>query len=360
MATIRANGFAAAALTALAFSTVVSCGGGGSPAGPNSNCSANDSCPYTNVAPPPGGVAQFTVMPLVPGPGQSITALGNLNPPGHVLPTDHAYFYAGDLSKNTPFGTGTRNVYMPTTGAVMFLLQPTGTDWKTMFIVTNNFYFYFDHLLLNAPLTVGQIIPAGTLIGTTIPGGALDLGAFDLAVAHTGFANPARYGKSTLHVVSPWKYFTPALQQEIYAHVYRAPSAADKDGQIDFGVAGKLVGDWFQQGLPADQNSSGPNGWPRSIAFVYDYYDPSAVRISIGGTIGPPGVWAIEPTAVRPENVTPANGVVSYRLMYIDGVAQYGQMLVQMTDAQTIKVEMWVGQTVNNTAFDANAFTYVR
>ena len=202
-------------------------------------------------------------------------------------------------------------------------------------------------------------MPAGTLIGSTIAGGTLDLGAIDFSVTNV-FANPARFLQETSHAVSPWKYFSPALQQQVYAQVYRAPSATDKDGKIAFDIPGKLVGDWFQQGLAPGSESEGPNGWPRTLAFVYDYYDPSLVRISIGGTIGPPGVWAIESTAPKPDAVSPSSGLVSYRLIYLEGNTQYGQMLVQMIDAQTIKVEMWVGQTVNNTAFDANVFTYIR
>src|SRR5581483_4274414 len=106
------------------------------------------------------------------------------------------------------------------------------------------------------------------------------------------------------YYVSPWKYFTPELQAQIYPHVYRAPTAGDRDGAIDFGIRGTLAGDWFLTGMPAD-SSPGPYGWTRSIAFACDYYDPSQVRISIGGTIGPAGVWAIDPAAPRPETITP-------------------------------------------------------
>ena len=109
----------------------------GSPDGPGSNC-VNGVSPFTDTPAPKNGIAQFTVVPVAPAPGLSLTALGNLNPPGHVLPTDHVYFYATDLSKPAPSPvTATRNVYMPATGA----------------------------------MNVGDVYPAGTLIGTTDPGG---------------------------------------------------------------------------------------------------------------------------------------------------------------------------------------------
>ena len=335
------------------------CGGGMNE--PGTNCSP--SCPFTDVPPPPGGVAQFSVLPVSIAPGQTLTALGNLNPPGHVLPTDHVYFYDWDLSSRTGSNaSNNRTVYMPATGAVFFVFATSARgDTKVMFRATDSFYFYLDHVQPSASMAVGQIIQAGTPIGTTGVGVTLDLGAFDQTVTHSGFLIPARYPFQTLHYVSPWKYFTPDLQSQIKAHMYRAPTAADSGGTIDFGVWGKLVGDWFLPAMPID-SSSGPYGWTRSISFAYDYYDPSQVRISIGGTVDSlPGVWAIDSTAPRPEKVSVGSGLVTYKL-YSPFDPQFppiGMMLVQMTDSATIKVEVFRG-TTSKTAFDANAFTFVR
>ncbi|MBI3504313.1 MAG: hypothetical protein HY059_05685 [Proteobacteria bacterium] len=328
--------------------------------GPGSNC-LNGVCPFTNTQPPANGVAQFTVLPIQPAPGLSLTALGNLNPPGHVLPTDHVYFYAWDLSKpGQSTGAATRNVYMPTTGTLFQKLQPSPIDWKLMFRVTQDFYFYLDHVVPTKTINVGDVVPAGTLIGTTDIGGTLDLGAFDQSVTHDGFVNPARYPFQSRYYVSPWKYFAPSLQPALYAQIYRAPTAPDKDGRIDFGIAGKLVGDWFLQGMPID-SSSGPYGWTRSVAFVYDYYDPSKVRISIGGTIGPAGVWAIAAADPRPETVGTANGMVAYHLVNpFDGGPQNGLLLVQMVSDTQIRIELFPGSTASTGQFDTNAATFVR
>jgi len=313
------------------------------------------------VQPPANGVAQFSVLPVSLAPGQSVTALGNLNPPGHVLPTDHIYFYDGDLSNNQPFGNEVRDILMPATGAVVFILRPAVTDYKIIFRATNDFYFYLDHVFLSQTLTVGQVLQAGTKIGVTGQGSAIDLGAFDMTVKHTGFVDTLRYPGQTLHYVGPRSYFTPALKADIDAHLHRIASAADKDGQIDFSVAGKLVGDWFLLGMPKD-SSSGPYGWTRSIAFVYDYYDPTSVRISIGGTVANAGVWAIDANAPRPETVTPANGIVSYKLYsgFDPNFPPTGLLLVQMTDASTIKAEYFAGSSASATQFTSNAVTFVR
>ena len=315
--------------------------------------------PFTNVPPPANGIAQFSVLPTSIAPGLTLTALGNLAPPGHVLPTDHVYFYDWDLSTRGAAPSDVRAVVMPATGAV-FSINHSTTDYKVSFRATTNFYFYLDHVVLTQPLTVGQILQAGTPIGATAAGSTLDLGAFDMTVTHTGFIDTTRYAQQSLHYVSPWKYFTPALQAQIAPHLYRVASAPLLDAQIDFGLSGKLVGDWFLQGMPRD-SSPGPYGWTRSIAFVYDYYDPSQVRISIGGTIAPAGVWAIDATAPRPETVTTASGIVAYKLYspFDPGFPPYGLMLVQMIDATTVRAQVFVGN-VSATAFDAGAVTFVR
>lgn len=70
-----------------------------------------------------------------------------------------------------------------------------------MYRITENFYFYLDHMIPTFVPKVGDIIQAGTQIGTTSPGGGLVLGAFDMRVTHDGFVNTARDGLPTLHVV---------------------------------------------------------------------------------------------------------------------------------------------------------------
>lgn len=341
----------------LLAAAALACGGGSS-----SGSSAGQGPPaYTNVQPPPGGVAQFSLIPVQPVPGLSLTALGSLNPPGHVLPTDHVYFYSWDLAtRGAQAVPGTRDVHMPATGAVFMLLPGSQGEYKIGYRVTADFYFYFDHLVPNAVPSLGDIVQAGTLVGTTSPGSTLDFGAFDASVSHPGLLVPDRYPYQTLHVVSPWDYFPPGLQAQLYAQVYRAPTAPDKDGRVDYGVAGRLAGDWFLHGLP-DAGSWEPAAWPQTIAFVRDYYDPSQVRISIGGTVGPAGVWAIDPAAPPPESVSVTSGAVAY-LLYspFDPLPPQGQLLVQMVSDTQIKVQMWMGTPSPTPQFDAGAFLFDR
>lgn len=323
--------------------------GGGSPTNPSTG---------GGVSAPPGGVAQFSVSPIADPVAGSLTALGNLNPPGHTLPTDHVYFYQQSLAGGSPFNNVVRTVYAPAKATVKYVIA-NGSEVQVGFQATSTFVYYFDHLTARAGgLSIGTIVEAGEVVGTATS--TLDLGAWDTAVTLTGFVTPSRYSDGTLHCVSPWKYFTEPLRSQLYAKIYRAPGASDRDGKIDVDVPGRLAGAWFDSSVPKTSEAAGPNGWPKQLGFVYDLYDPSIVRISIGGTIAPAGLWGIDDTAPRPVDVSTASGLVAYRLRYaFQTNVSYGVMLVQMTSDTEIRVEVFVGAT-SATAFTANARTYVR
>lgn len=314
------------------------------------------------LEPPPGGVAAFTRSPVDLSSIALVTALGHLAPPGHVLPTDHVYFYAVNFdARPVPVDTIRRVVVAPATGRIRWMMQPVGTDWKIEIVVTPTFAYYLDHVVKDSSVRVGNIVQAGERVGVTNPGGSIDLGAYDMTKPLTGFANPKRYPDQTLHCVSPWQYFVEPLKTQLYAMLRRAPGATDRDGRIDYDVPGHLVGNWFDSTVPDDATASGPVGWPKSVAFVYDEYDPSLVRISIGGTIAHPGIWTIPPDAPRPADVTVESGKVAYRLMYTESfTVQAGLMLVQMVAPDRIRIEVFEGSQAGNAEFDDAARTYLR
>ncbi len=314
------------------------------------------------IAPPPGAVAAFSVSPVDLDRIAILTPLGSLNPPGHVLPTDHVYFYQVDFDHRPAVSpTASLPVFAPATGAVNFLHQQGATDSKVQFAVTREFSYYLDHVVLRPGLTLGTIVQAGEQVGTTMPGGTLDLGAVDSRVTLPGLLVPERYPWSTRHAVSPWKYFVEPLRSTIYARLRRHPATADKDGRIDYGVAGRLAGDPFHASISAEHQPAGPATWPESLAFVADYYDPSQVRISIGGTIDTPGVWGIPPAAPRPEDVTVQSGRIVYRLRYLQSTGvQRGLMVVEMLSDTRLRVQVFPGDDLQTADFDANARIYLR
>ena len=92
-----------------------------------------------------------------------------------------------------------------------------------------------------------------------------------------------------------------------------------RGGKIDYDIDGRLVGNWFLEGT-VDYRGSGPlrfqNYWYGHLAIVYDYLDPTAIRISVGG-LGDYGgmLFGVRGNTPDPADVTPASGLVKYELM---------------------------------------------
>lgn len=315
------------------------------------------------------GPGVLSVSPLDPATLVTATPLGKLAPPGHVLPTDHVYLsyvdpWSGQQQNND---CSKRPIYAAGGGVVMFVMQTeTAGDLKVMIQMTRTFYYYYDHVLLEPGIAVGSRVNAGDRIGTTTgrcP--SIDLGVIDLEVNPPGLVKPSRYGDFGAHAASPYKYFTPELQTLYYSKV-RLPEGvpADKDGRIDWGVAGTLAGDWFHESLANAPASTvmGPDGWGKTLAFAYDWYDGTP-RISIGGLIATPGVLAIGNGDPDPKTVTPASGPVVYRTTRKLGLIADGHLLVAMSGPERIRVEYFPATAIASappTTFTAAAKEYVR
>lgn len=329
------------------------CGGGGST--PATTSTTNFSSYSSSL---PSGTLTLKVSPVDVNNVVSVYPLGNLNPPGHIIPSDHIYLYHNDL-------TGKYPVYAPADGVVEFVIHPQN-DYKIYVDATKTFSYYLDHVILTASLKAGDSVYAGEILGTTsTQSGAVDLGVVNADLT-LSFSNPSRYPYQTLHTDAPLKYFNEPLKTQLYAKVTR--QSIDKDGKIDFDVAGKLVGNWYLQGLAADpQSSGGQGGWDKQIAFVYDPIYPAKIRISIGGVLSMTGVYGVQDTANDPANVSVSSGKVSYQLYGFDpnnkgqnSPGQQGLLIVQMTDDNTVKVETFKGSADATAEFDSGAQTYVR
>ncbi len=299
----------------------------------------------------------FTYSPIEVSKISYLLSLGWLQPVGHTLPTDHVYFhfnatYANPLPVYAPGGGKIWNVlYVPVTNV------PEVKVWVQM---NKDFGYYLDHIVLDPSLKQGSIIKAGDKIGTTGYGGSIDLGAIDNTV-NVPFVNPARYVSQTLHCGKPFQYFTSAIQSQLYPLVDR--QGTEKDGWVCTDVADHLSGNWFYDN--GKFYTDGPDGWDKELSFAYDIQRPSTVMVSCGGVM-PVGKWSLAATAIKPANVSPANGKVAYQLLLIDPnypnnpPTIYGLMLVQMTDNTHLKTEIFPGSTATDGVFTGNAKMYVR
>jgi len=308
------------------------------------------------AADPASGALVFRVAPLEPSAISYIIPLGNLNPPGHTVPTSHIY-----LNNRTSFTTPPPRspVFAPADGRVQFIFR-NGLEAK-IGIQTGSFLYHLAHVELDDNIREGTSLTAGQRIGLT--GGTalgIDLGLIN--EDHTVFfANPARYSDEERHGDAPLRYFEEPLRSQLYARVRRLGD--DRDGKFDFDQSGRLVGNWFLEGLsPAE--SALPAGWPKQLAFVYDNYDPAAIRVSIGGTLPLVGAFAVQSGALDPKDVSVGSGKVTYRLLLAVPTGppgrQFGVLIVQMLAAERIRVEVAMGETVTDAEFTAAAKTYVR
>ncbi|MFN7983486.1 MAG: hypothetical protein U0Q11_16680 [Vicinamibacterales bacterium] len=286
-----------------------------------------------------------------------IVPLGNLNPPGHTFPSDHIYFY--NRIPPAP-ATTPAPVYAPGDGTVQFILS-SGVE-SQIGVRVGRFIYYLDHIVLDPAVRIGATLTAGQRIGETgSVAYGIDLGVINES-KNVAFINPLRYPGTTVHGDAPLPYFEEPLRGRLYNRVQRV--GPDLDGRFDFDEAGKLVGNWFLEGTPVSE-SANPTAWSRHLAFVFDNYDPSRVRVAIGGSLPVIGAFAVAGNGPDPRTITPASGKVTYRLL-MPGAAgdapgsQRAVLAVQMLDASTLIVDVVDSSTASDLDLGAAARRYVR
>ena len=312
------------------------------------------------------GTALLTVAPLDTSTIVAISPLGALAPPGHVLPTDHIYISFVDPWNGTQQNNDcrARPVRAAGSGVVSFVLVTEAAgDTKVDVQMTRTFHYMYDHVLLRTGIRVGTHVNAGDTIATTTgrcP--SMDLGVYDMSITPLGLVNHARYAGSSLHVLPPLRYFSEPLRAFLYAHVRMLDGVpADKDGRTDWGVRGALAGDWFHASLANDSASviGGPVGWPKSIAFAYDWFS-RAPRISIGGTIATAGVLRTTLTDPDPAQVGVSSGMVVYQGTPVLGGIGAGWVIARLLSNDRLRIEYVPTGGLKPTMFTSAAQEYVR
>jgi hypothetical protein len=277
-----------------------------------------------------GSTFAFTRSPVDPAVIEFITPLGNLNPPGHTLPTDHMYFYHHLNHRSAP----QYDVFVPADGVIGPIMR--GNDDQIYISASNTHMYYLGHVILDSGLAQNQRVTAGQHLGTTSPlSFGLDLGLMNSDIT-LPFITPARYSGNSLHADAPLRYFSEPLKSQLYALVQG--TGANRDGQVNFDQPGRLVGGWFHESLPV-ADSAGPNGWTRHLAFVRDNLDPSKIRIAVGGMITSAGVFAIDDADPDPASVTTASGSVTFHVTSTAFGGPSGPMTVTMVSDTRIRVQ---------------------
>lgn len=313
------------------------------------------------------GPGVLSVSPLDTTTVFAITPLGKVAPPGHTLPTDHIYIMFVD-----PWGSNQQNndcrarpVRAAGAGVIDFIYvsEPALGDTKVDVQMSKTFHYYYDHILLRPGYVLGTHVNAGDTIATTTgrcP--SIDLGAWDTDVTPPGLVNTDRYSGQSLHVVPPLRYFPEPLRSALYRRVRLFDGVPfDKDGRTDWGVKGRLAGDWFHASLALASASTvaGSDSWPKSLSFLYDYFNRQPL-LSIGGTIGPALVTPVPTSVGDPAAISVSSGLVAFATQAYNGLWQPGWILVQMLADDRLRIEFAAGATSRPAGFTAAAQDYVR
>ena len=334
-------------VAAIALAGLASACGGTEPFSATSPSPGNSSggpSSGSGVAP---GTAVFTQSPIDISYLSTIVPPGNLNPPDHTLPTNHAYFFHPSIAN--------AEVTAPAAGTITSIQR--GSDDQVMIATSPGFQFYLGHVRLASEIVEGARVDAGQRLGVTASTNtALDLGVINNAVT-LFFVRPERYIAGTLHGDSPLKYFAEPVRADLYAKVSRTGS--DKDGQISFDRAARLAGNWFIPDLEPSVTENFGNG-SKHLSFARDVSDPGRIRISIGGSLSMMGAFFVQSGAADPAEVSTSNGVVAYQLFFTPQAQPAGFLLARMLTDDQLRVEAFPNASVSPADFTDRALTYVR
>ncbi len=272
----------------------------------------------------------FTHHAIHPDSVATVEPLGNLNPPGHVFPSDHGGYYV--LAEPGAKTTYNVQLYAPgdltitsmgasenlTAGLTDFVLEFRVCDdlfiWMghvtsldgdlfgdtadyTTWTLTDDYWTGGEHYKRwhkSLNMDVGGGARLGTVGGNPNQGG-LDFGVIDRRVAGASSANPSRWGDGDyLHArFFGDLYEEGSVRDELWAKVDRVviPNDPHPGGVAMQDVAGTAHGAWFHPGDPT---------YPEDphLALVWSHHDPTKLAICVGTevpTIGP-GVYFFTPS----------------------------------------------------------------
>jgi len=351
------------------------------------------------------GTVTFTVSPMSTGDYKTVGPMGNLNPRmGHAFPTDHGGFAFAQNTAGLYY-----NVYAPAAGTITEITYTesnwpngsgqTGTyrDWTIKIRHTNDFYSTFGHLssleasilsqagtlTVNNPNRVSIAVIAGQNVAQC--GGrpgvvtGMDWYVTDYLAAGKSFININRYGRMqySMHFMD---YCSSALQNLYALLLYNADASpiatretAPLGGKIDFDSSGKLCGNWLHNSIITVEAANAE--YNKQLAFVYDQYEPTKLRVTFGGPEGavgssmvstPLGLWVTTYQVVNnqpdPAAINVGSGEIVYQLRGLEINNEQtieATLLVKVTDAQTVSVEGFSGP-VSSPSFTGNVQTYIR
>src|SRR5271157_1918100 len=326
----------------------------------------------------------FSAYPVNMTKIQSITPLGNLNPPAHTYPTDHMYFYPNATAYPNGF-----EVFAPGNMTITLLSRvnynPPQTlnitdDYSIDFVVCRELTARFGHVInLSAQLwnkigtfgssgdkvqtwevagrhytsyakSVSIPVTPGMLLGIAGIGGAMDFWLKDTRVTLSWVNHD--WPSEFQNTVAALDYFTPALKAKMvtYLRDYLGNPVvpANYTGKIDWDVAGTVRGIWVRGDYTPGQIRAEDIG----LSLVYSNYNASKGAISIGiagNSTWDQNVYTFTPLHTGFANrafadVTPDGNIYYYFCEQFGTPGSYTKViLLKMDDASHVRL-----QFVNN------------
>lgn len=272
-----------------------------------------------SLPPCPATDEVLTVSLLDPASVVELTPLGNLNPPGHVFPTEHQYLYlpvSGGLPVSTPIVSPGAVVLTEVASSEHLSAVPPFIDYDLTLSVCDGLSLRLGHVATLDPALASRMggatggscqtystggqdyrrctrstfaaLAAGEAIGTAggNPGQwALDVGLHDLRKPPVAFVNPSGYGDAA-YARCLLDYATAGVRDALTPLIQR--TVAPVCGTQAQDLAGTAQGNWRRSGSPT---------YPEDphLALVHDMKDPLKMAISVGTSLSP-----LSPTVAMP------------------------------------------------------------
>ena len=339
---------------------------------------------------------KLSVLPMKPEDFSHIVPYGIMIG-GHVTPVDHQYFSPAVF--HSPKDTYEVRA-MADAKIVGLEIHPpeNGSNGRIrmVFSITCTYFYYYDLVTSVVPKINHKNLPiavkAGELIGR-IGGQTLDFAVWDTTKPLKGFLVPERYATAEpwkIYTANPLDYYTDEIKDMALSKYVR--EAEPRSGKIDYDIDGYLRGNWFQEGTGGYGGLGGEGRgayWQGHLAFVPDWYDPSAFYVSVGylapETGAPENQFSVPRGSPDPASVSADSGLVKYELIshwswikaggsnwdnmsFTKGVSLdnskgsfEGCALVEMLEPRKIKFETFLKQSCADAAgFSASAKIYTR
>ncbi len=342
----------------------------------------------------------LSVAPIASADLTGIGPMGNINAPGgHVFLSDHTGLSIKKKDPGAPiFGPGDTLITSVIAPADVHIFgirktdyigngQATYSDYGIAFSNCKGRTFYFNHIgalsqkldstvsvlkshcntqngggssmkacdyQLDYPAKSGEVIAS---VGGRPNTFGIDFGSFDTNKPALAFIHTKHMPTRNLYAQCPFDYFVDSIKVQLYTKF--ANQTEPRCGQVVQDKLGTIMGNWYVKGKKESD-------WNAQLAVLHDTTDKLYNVISIGGTVGTAREVGFVPSLSseinhEPSAVTPDGKIYCYSASanYNGQGDKSGSVILQLLDAQTMKVEVVASSCSDKPSFQ-HATTYIR